>query len=415
MPVNPDSAFLFTDPLMEKLTWKEITLLLTLALVQFTHVLDNMIMMPMAPNLKLTMNIDSQQFGFLVSSYGIAAFISAIAASFWADKFDRKKVLTFLYAFFLVGTAACGFAPNYESFIAIRFFTGLFGGIAGAVIMSIIGDVLPLEKRARGMGILMMGFSLASVVGVPLGIFLSEHYSWHIPFFMIAGIGFFVFWAIFFLIPPVNSHLQNTGAPRQNLYKAVFTNSNQVRALLFSVCLVTAHFMIIPYISDYLVNNNGFDMKTEVVFIYIIGGLLTVVSSPLIGKFADRYGRFKVYAILNVLAILPLILIPNNHSHSFWIMIGEAALFFIFSAGRMPPGFAIVTSAVEPRLRGGFMSLNSAAQQLAVAISTIAGGLIIQNDAARKLYHYEIVGYIAIGFTLLTFFLGKGVKAVGQK
>lgn len=400
---------------MQKLTRQEIFLLLTLALIQFTHVLDSMIMMPMAPNLKLKLNIDTQHFGFLVSSYGFAAFISAIGASFWADKFDRKKVLIFLYAFFLIGTAACGFAPNYATFLAFRIFTGFFGGIAGAVIMSIIGDVIPLEKRARGVGILMLGFSLASVLGVPLGIFLSEHYSWQIPFFMISGVGFFVFWAAFFLIPPVNGHLQKTDLPKQNLYKIVFSDPNQIRALLFSMGLVIAHFSIIPYISDYLVNNNGFDMKTQLVFMYVVGGLLTVVTSPLIGKLADKHGRYKVFAILNIIAIIPILLVSNFNSHSFAAMIGTSALFFIFSAGRMGPAFAIVTSAVQPRWRGGFMSLNSAAQQLAIALTTTIGGLIITNDSAKRLYNYEYVGFIGIGFTILILFLGKGVKVADQK
>jgi MFS transporter, DHA1 family, inner membrane transport protein len=400
---------------MEKLTKKEITLLLTLALVQFTHILDGMIMMPMAPNLKLSMTIDSQHFGFLVASYGFAAFISAIGATFWMDRFDRKKVLLFLYSGFLLGTLSCGLAPSYEFLLGSRLFTGFFGGVAGAVIMSIIGDVLPLEKRGRGMGILMMGFAFASVAGIPAGIFLSETYSWHAPFLLIVAIGCFVLAAIFFFIPSVTIHMQ-PGKPRQpHILKTIGSNPNQIRALLFSLTVVISHFGIIPYISDYMVNNNGFVLRTELIFLYIVGGLFTVITSPLFGKMADKYGRFKVYAVLNTFSVIPIYMISNFNSHSFWMMIGVSAMFFVFSGARFGPMAAIITSTVEPQSRGGFMSLNSALQQLGAALCAFVGGAIISNAPDGKLVHYERVGYVAIGMTVLAFLIGYGVKVIGEK
>ncbi|HLG03913.1 MAG TPA: MFS transporter [Bacteroidia bacterium] len=401
---------------MQKLTRSEISLLLTLALIQFTLILDGMIMMPMAPNLKDTMHITSQQFGFLVSSYGFAAFFSAIFATFWIDRFDRKNVLLFLYAGFIVGTAGCALAPGYGFFLGMRIFTGLFGGIAGAVILSIIGDVISLEKRGRAMGILMSGFSMAAVIGVPIGIVLSENYNWHVPFYMICAIGILIFAGIWITVPKATSHIQNVSAERETLFKKVFTNKNQVRALAFSLCLVIAHFGIIPFISDYQVNNNGFDMKTEVIYIYVVGGLLTVITSPVIGKLADRYGRIKVFTVLNFLSVIPILLISHFNSDSLAALLGASALFFIFSGARMVPASAMITSAVEPAWRGGFMSLNSAIQQLGVAVTTIIGGLIITNDAEGKLHNYNIVGYIAVAATVVVYFLGRGVLvAPGQK
>ncbi|MBI3511961.1 MAG: MFS transporter [Bacteroidetes bacterium] len=396
---------------MNKLTRKEISLLLTLALVQFTHILDAMILMPLAPNLKKTICSDSRHFGFLVASYGFSAFVSAICSTFWADKFDRKKVMVFLYTGFLIGTGACACAQTYSFFIGARIFTGFFGGVAGAIILSIVGDVIPLERRARGMGILMAGFSLASIVGVPMGIVLAENFNWHVAFYMICGIGVPVYLMIIFTIPSITIHLQNKNEQKKNLYRVVFSNRNQVRALLFSLSVVIAHFGIIPYISDYLVNNMKFDLKTQVVFMYVIGGMLTVVAAPLIGKLADRHGRYKVLIVLNAFAIIPIFLISHFNSHSFWAMIGTASMFFIFSGGRMVPSSTMVTSAIEPEHRGGFMGLNSAVQQLGVASTTIIGGLIIKNDHGI-LYNYGTVGWITIGFTFLVFLTGYGLKAV---
>ena len=248
------------------MTKYEVKILLILALVQFTHIVDAMVIMPMGPLLKNSFFIESRQFNMLVGSYGISAFVSAIAATFWVDKFDRKKVLAWLYCGFLIGTFACAQSPSYEFFLGARVFTGLFGGIAGAVILSIVGDLIPLERRARGMGILMSGFSLAAVAGVPIGIFLSESFSWHAPFYMVCIMGIFVLFAIFFLIPPVNAHLNRSAeSEKGNIYSSVFNSTNQQLALLFSFTYVLAHFAIIPNLSDYLVSNLKFEMKTQLV------------------------------------------------------------------------------------------------------------------------------------------------------
>ena len=397
------------------MTKKEILLLLTLALIQFTHILDSMVMMPMAPNLKLTMDLTTQEFSFLVGSYGLAAFCSAIAATFFIDRFDRKKALLFLYTGFLIGTTLCALSPNYWSLLSARLFTGFFGGIMGSVILSIVGDIIPFEKRARGMGILMSGFALASVLGVPLGIYLSEAYSWHAPFYFVAGMGIFVFIAVFINVPSVTSHLKGPhDKSTLHLYKHIWADKNLKYGLLFSMCMVISHFAIIPYISDYMVNNIGFSMKKDLIFMYVVGGILSSVCAPFIGKLADKYGRYKLYFILSLLSCIPIFLISNFSSNLFLAMIGTSAMFFVFSGGRMVPAQAMITSAVTPHIRGGFMSLNAAMQQLSIFLCTVIGGLIITNDEAKKLEHYEYVGYIGIAFTLLALLIGRNIKPAAQ-
>jgi DHA1 family inner membrane transport protein len=391
----------------------EIKLLITLALVQFTHIMDSMVMMPLGPKLKECFHIDSPQFNALVGSYGIAAFFSAIAATFWIDKFDRKIVLRNLYFGFLAGTFACAISPSYELLLASRIFTGLFGGIAGAVILSIVGDVVPLERRARGMGILMSGFALAAIAGVPAGIFLSESFSWHTPFYIICAMGIFVLAAIHFSVPSVTFHLQkNNGNEKVKLYSSVFNNSNQLRALLFSFTYTMAHFAIIPNLSDYLVSNLHFNMKNELVWMYIVGGVLSSVTSPLWGKLADKFGRFKIFMILSLFSFFPIFLISNFQSNSLILLLPVTCMFFIFSGGRMIPASAIMTSAVPPNLRGGFMSLNSALQQLAVGLMGLTGGFIITNDkVTHALNNYQMLGYLGIAFTIISIAVGYGVKA----
>jgi len=155
-------------------------------------------------------------------------------------------------------------------------------------------------------------------------------------------------------------------------------------------------------------------MKGDLIYMYVIGGLLSSVCAPLIGKIADKRGRYKVFVVLSILACIPLYAISNFSSTAFWTMIGASALFFVFSGGRMVPAQAMITSVVTPHLRGSYMSLNSAMQQLTVGLSTLIGGSIIYNDELKKLHNYPYVGYIGIGFGLVALFAGQFIKPVAH-
>ena len=393
---------------------KELIILLTLAFVQFSNILDGMILMPLAPTIKNVFLIDTQHFGWLVSSFGIAAGCSAFFSTFWADKFDRKIILIVLYIGFIIGTYFCAIAPTYTMFLIARIFTGVFGGVCGSVILAIVGDIIPNERRASAMGMVMMGFALAAVAGIPLGLILSNKFGWQMPFYVICGLGFIILLCIIIFIPNVNAHLKSENKTSyKHFYSTLFSNKSMQIALAVPVVMMVAHMGIIPYISDFTVNNLHFNKETDVPLMYLIGGLLSVVNSPLVGKISDKYGRYKVFAILSTLAIIPLFLITNSTSTSVVLFLFCSSMFFIFSGGRMIPLQAMITSAVLPQFRGSFMALNSALQQFSLGIVTFIGGTIITNNVNGELEHYNIVGYIAITATIISIFLAKKIKLVG--
>ncbi len=393
---------------------KELIILLTLAFVQFSNILDGMILMPLAPTIKNVFLIDTQHFGWLVSSFGIAAGCSAFFSTFWADKFDRKIILIVLYIGFIIGTYFCAIAPTYTMFLIARIFTGVFGGVCGSVILAIVGDIIPNERRASAMGMVMMGFALAAVAGIPLGLILSNKFGWQMPFYVICGLGFIILLCIIIFIPNVNAHLKSENKTSyKHFYSTLFSNKSMQIALAVPVVMMVAHMGIIPYISDFTVNNLHFNKETDVPLMYLIGGLLSVVNSPLVGKISDKYGRYKVFAILSILAIIPLFLITNSTSTSVVLFLFCSSMFFIFSGGRMIPVQAMITSAVLPQFRGSFMALNSALQQFSLGIVTFIGGTIITNNVNGELEHYNIVGYIAITATIVSIFLAKKIKLVG--
>ena len=390
----------------------EIVLLMILALVQFTNIVDFMIVMPLGPVLKNLWGINSTQFSRIVSVFSIGAFISSIACLAYVDRFDRKKVLLIVYAGFTIGTFLCGLSTNYNQLLGARFLTGLFGGIGGSTVLSMVGDYVAPQRRGQAMGILMTGFALASILGVPGGLWLAAQYQWHTPFMVLGFICMAVFILAVFIVPRFTDHLKD-GIIKKKIWtilKEVFQEKNRRWALLLSSLLIMSHFSIIPFLTDFFTYNLGVNYKTDVPLIYIIGGLCTVVCSPLVGKLSDKYGRVPIYTILTFLAMVPLLSITNMHTNNLWILMPITSTLFIFSGTRLVVGNAQVTSTVLSKERGSFLIVNSSLQQLSTGIIAAVGGAIVTNDSAKKVLNYPILGIIGAVLAILALIVFRKIK-----
>lgn len=389
----------------------QIVLLLILAFVQFTGIVDFMVLMPLKPKLTQIWGINPKQFGIAVFAYGFGAFLSSLICVNKVDKFDRKKVLVFIYAGFTVGTFLCGFANSYIFLVIARFITGLFGGVSGSIIQSIVGDAIPANKRGQAMGILMMGFALASIIGVPGGLYLAAHNYWYTPFLILGGLSACVFIGILFVVPSFTGHLETYKTQSfKEVMSTVLSDSNRRWALLLSFLIMPAHFFIIPFLTDFFTYNLGFDYSHTVPLIYIVGGCITAFSSPMIGKLSDKIGRFKVLLALTILSLIPLIGIPNLQTDSKIVLLCFTASFFVFSGSRMIISMAHTTSTAQPNIRGAFLIINSSVQQLGISFASLIGGFIVVQSANHRLNNYPYLGYIAIFFSILALVLFNKVK-----
>jgi predicted MFS family arabinose efflux permease len=392
---------------------KERILLFCLAIIQFTNIVDFMIMMPLGQQLMRVLKIDAQHFGFLVAAYTISAFVSGVFGSVWLDRFDRKTAMLILYVGFVAGTFACAFSQGYYFLLFARLFTGAFGGLMGAAVNSIVGDVVPYERRGAAMGTVMTAFSIASIMGVPFAVYLAAVYDWHAPFLMVASFGIIMLFVIWYTIPSMRGHMQakqERGKSFEGI-RSTFSSPNQVRALLFMFVMILGHFSVIPFLSPYMVSNVGFSEK-QLAFIYMTGGLLTFVTSQLIGKLADRIGKQKTFYIFLILSFVPVFIITHMQATSLPIALCITSFFFIFSNGRAIPANALMTSVVDPAHRGRFMSLSSAMVSLATALASVYGGLIVYRDEAGKFHNYDYLGYTTIGLGLITLVLVRRIKSV---
>ena len=391
-------------------------ILYLLACVQFTNIMDFMIMMPMGPILMKAFDITAREYSFLVSAYSLSAGIFGFIAAFFVDKFDRKNVLTIAYVGLLVGTFACSIAPTYTMLMLARIVAGIFGGVLGSQVIAIVGDTISYEHRAEGMSIIMAAFSTASVLGVPLGMYLASTISWHIPFVFVVAVGFVNLLLIYRFLPSLRGHIN------QSLIKpspfAVLTNiwkdSNQMRALGLSVIIMFGHFCTIPSLSPYLTLNVGMSID-NVSLIYLVGGAITIFSARFVGRIADKKGKYFIFAICGPLFLIPVFLMTHLQSGaSLMLILFITSLFFLFANGRTITMQAIVSGVVNNEQRGGFTSINSSMIQLGSGAASFIGGLMVEKASNGTLLHYEWVGYMSIFFMITGIILGKYIKPVAS-
>ena len=382
--------------------------LLVLAAIQFTHIMDFMIMMPLAPQLMRELDLGAGQFSALVAAYSVAAGVVGLLSAPFIDRFDRRTLLLVVYAGFTVATLFCGLATNAHTLLIARAIGGAFGGISGSLCLAIVSDLVPPERRAAGIGIVMTAFAAAAAIGVPVGLQLAQLWGWRMPFLIVAGAGLLVWGLVFRLVPPVRGHMQE-GEHKGRAFRELLRDANAGRAILFMAVMVLGHFSIIPLLSPHLVGDLGLPEK-YLFLVYFIGGVVSVLTAPRVGRLADRLGRQRVFAFMVLAASLIILAIANAGPLPVWAILTLAGLFFMFASGRFVPAQAIVTLAVPSSRRGAFLSLSSCARDLASGISSTLGGWIVTKQPSGHLLHFNWLGWIAVAGGLLSILLAHTVR-----
>lgn len=386
-----------------------------LAFIQFSHIVDFMILMPLGPELMRIFDISPSQFGLLVSGYNFSAGLMGLASAIFLDRFDRKRSLLFFYVGFCVGTLACAFAPNYESLLIARIVTGAFGGVLGAQVLSIVGDQIEAEKRGTATGIVMGAFSLASIIGVPFALFLASKYDWHAPFLFLGGLASLMTFVIIFFIPKMRGHVEQARArsPLVQL-KATLKNALYQKSLLFMLFIVLGQFTIIPFLSPSFVANAGLSLA-QLPLIYLVGGACSIIASPLVGRLSDLYGTARIFISFGLFSLIPMLVVTHLGPTPLVVVLFVSATFFVGVTGRMVPAMAELNRVANPESRGSFMSLISATQQFGGALGAYIAGHVVTRGETGVLQNYQYVGYLAAGLSLIAFFLFFRILRASKK
>lgn len=388
--------------------------LVTLAGIQFSHVLDFMIMMPLGPILMTAFGIDTHEFGLLVASYSFSAAVSGVLAATFVDRFERKRLLLVVVALFALATLACALAPGYSTLLLARGMAGVFGGVMGALIHTMIGDAIPFSRRARASGIVASAFSLSTIAGVPLSLWLANHLGWRAPFALIALLGVVFMLVGLRFLPELRHHLAEE--KRAHLLSDTFSvlaDGNHLRALLFSALIIFSGFTVIPYITIYAVGNVGI-AQADIPIVYLVGGFATFISARLIGHWADHHGKVEIYRRVGLLAMVPLLVLTHVGVLPLWGWLICSTSFFVLLSGRMIPAMAIIASAAQPKLRGTFMSLNGTVQSLSMGLATTLAGFLVNMDDSGRMVGYPLVGYVAVVANLAAIWCASRIVMHGR-
>lgn len=367
-----------------------------LALLQFTIILDFMVLSPLGVILMKQLSITPSKFGWVVSAYAFSAGVSGVLAAGFADKYDRKKLLVLFYIGFLIGTALCGLATDFPSLLIARIVTGLFAGVVGSASFAIITDLFPIQMRGRVMGFVQMAFGGAQVLGIPVGLLLANHWGWHSTFFMIVSFGIILGFIIVVYMKPVTEHLKLRleRNPLEHLLKTIGTKSYLV-GFLGTMLLATGGFMLMPFASTFTTNNLKIDLL-DLPKIYLITGIASLVFMPLIGKMSDKIDKYVVFCIGTVVSMIMVGIYTHLGPTSLTVLIIINIIMFSGIMSRMIPAGALTSAIPLPQDRGAFMSINSSVQQVSGGIAAVISGRIIVENSDKSLRHFDTVGYVTI-------------------
>ncbi|WGR94621.1 MFS transporter [Bradyrhizobium sp. ISRA443] len=395
-------------------------LIALLAFTQFTIILDFIIMSPLGAILMPSLNISAGQFGVAVSAYAFSAGISGILAAGFADRFDRKRLLLFFYVGFALGTALCALAQDFHVLLLGRIVTGLFGGVIGSVVLAIITDLFPLQQRGRVMGFVQTAFAASQVLGIPAGLFLANHWNWHVAFAAIVGLSIVAIAAIALAMQPVDAHLrlkQDT-----NPFKHLIATVGEPRyTLAFAVTtlLATGGFMLMPFGSAYTVHNLGIDI-VHLPTIYLVSGLFSIIMGPLVGRASDTFGKYPTFVFGSAVSVVMVLIYTHLGQVSLITAIVVNVLMFVGIFSRMIPSQALMSAIPDASQRGSFSAVSASVQQLSGGLGSVLAAAIIAENPDGSLLHFDQLGYIVVATSIVSlvamYFVQKAVaKRSGRR
>jgi predicted MFS family arabinose efflux permease len=375
---------------------------LLMAFLQFSIILDFMVMSPLGAMLMPALQITPSQFGLVVSAYAFSAGISAISAAGFADRFDRKSLLLFFYAGFILGTFLCAIAPTFHFLLFGRIVTGIFGGVIGSVVLAITTDLFSLQMRGRVMGVVQTAFAASQILGLPIGLYFANIWGWHAPFTMIVVVSVIVCGIIMLYLKPVDAHLKlpTDKNPFLHLWSTL-TNSRYVLAFAATGLLTLGGYMLMPFGSAFTVHNLGIDLE-KLPILYLVTGVSAIAIGPLVGRASDKCGKFNVFLFGAVMTMIMVAIYTNLGTTPLpWVLLVNVLLFVGIFA-RMVPTQALISAIPAPGSRGAFMAVNSSLQQISGGVASVLAGLIVAQGSSGRLEHFERLGFVLITTVLVT-------------
>ncbi|HYH18961.1 MAG TPA: MFS transporter [Azospirillum sp.] len=399
------------SPAAAKTTSDERRIVLVIAAVQFINVLDFMMVMPLGPDFAAALGFAPSHIGYVGGSYTLAAAVAGLAGSAFLDRFDRRTALAVTLAGLVVATALGGLAVDLPTLLATRVLAGLFGGPAVALGIALVADCVAPERRGRAMGVVMGTFSLAAVLGLPVGLELARLGGWRLPFFAVAGLAAVVVAAAMAVLPPQRGHLTEGPGPAVLARLGSLLSRRAVWLAYATAGLLQMQaFVVIPNISAYVQHNLGYP-RDGLGLLYMVGGALTFFGMRAAGRTVDRYGSAPV-TLVNTLLMTGVLWAGFLDYRAWMPILVIFPLFMLSNGARMVANSAVYSRVPHPQERAGFMALVSAVTHVAAAAGSFLSAQILETLPDGRLDNVAAMAWVAIALGLAVPPLMYGLERV---
>lgn len=376
----------------------------TLWLLVFSSASQTMIISPILPRIGEELGIPDAVLGTLVSAYSLMLGVFAILAGPVSDKIGRRRILILGTGTMTLALTLHGFVIGYSSFLAVRLFAGMAGGILSGAAVSYIGDFFPYNRRGWATGWVMSGSAVGQVVGIPLGIALSGRWGFRAPFYIFAVTMAATVVLLWLRVPqPPVKRTQG----RLSVGKAVADYAGLLRrpevrwgaAAYFSMYLGIALFVV--YMPTWLEWDVGLTAN-QIALMYLLGGIANVATGPQVGHLSDRVGRKRIILLACVGLFVAMTATPFVVTGA----LGAYLLFFVvmaFTAMRISPFSALLTALVADDRRGSLMSLSVALGQMGMAVGAALAGPLYAGSGYPSNAIVGAISVLAMGLIVWNF------------
>ncbi len=366
--------------------------------VQFIHMVDFVMVMPLGPDFARTIDMDASAIGMVGGVFTLAAAASALIVYRFLDRFNRKRSLIIAVLALAITTAITGLAWNYHSLLLFRALAGLAAGPVTALALATLTDGVAVERRGRAFGLVVAAFSASAVVGVPLGLELARLFSWPVAFVAVGAGALVVAFCIYRYMPelgaastrPALSFRQVAGSRRHQLGLGVMF------VAVFSI------FLVIPQLSGYWQFNRGFP-REYLSLLYMGGGVTAFLLSSVSGKLVDSKGAmFPLVIFASGLIVITFV------SFTLALAIPVVVIFVLymgFAAARSVPSQMLSSMVPAPHQRAGYMALQSATQSLGAGIGSVLSSMMVYELPDHSLVNIPLVSAVSICCLLLLIWL----------
>jgi DHA1 family inner membrane transport protein len=354
---------------------------------------NEFVIMGLLPDVAHDVGVSIPTAGGLISGYALGVVLGAPLLTIAATRLPRKTALLLFLTWFVVGNALSAAAPNYGLLFAARVFTGLPHGAffgSGALVAA---SLVPATHRARAIGRMFLGLTVANIVGVPAATLLGQHFGWRSAFWLVAGIGVLSGAAVLAAIPRQDD--RSTGG-RLRAEFAVFGNPQVWLSLAICVFGFAGVFASFSYVTPMMVGLAGYP-PASVTFLLALFGLGMTIGNLVGARYTDRSHTGTLIAGLIALAVVLSVFPFTVHSR-----IGAAVTLFALGVAGFPVASPLQVRIMEQAPHAP--TLVSAALQSAFnaanSLGAYLGGVVIAAGFGYASSNWVGVGLAATGLTL---------------